>query len=141
MNMAKYKSPVYATKLNYSQSIWETEETLYLGDITFSSLKDGFLEAIRLYKKNVKRHINRPAFIFQGSVYWVDEIEKDSETGRGYTQYWILSKILSKWFKVDTGAGTVYKRGRGLVVDGYVMVIPKSKANLPDAEKYVANYV
>lgn len=133
--MAKYKSPVYATKVNnYYQVV--TEDTLYLGDITFSSLKDGFLEAIRLYNRNAKRNISYPSFIFRGGVYWVEPFYEPSKTGKGYTQSWTLGSVKSKWVKVDTGMATVIDRG-GADVDEYIMTIPKSKVNLPDAVKYV----
>lgn len=133
--MAKYKSPVYATKVNnYYQVV--TEDTLYLGDITFSSLKDGFFEAIRLYNRNARRNIAYPSFIFRGSVYWVEIYYETSKTGKGYTQYWTLHRVKSKWVKVDMGMATVINRG-GANVDNYIMTIPKSKVNLPDAIRYV----
>ena len=133
--MAKYNSPVYGTKVNnYYQVV--TDETLYLGDITFSSLKDGFIEAIRLYNRNARRNITTPSFIFHGSVYWVSPYEETSKTGKGYTQYWTLHRVKSKWVKVDMGMATVIDRG-GANVDNYIMTIPKSKVNLPDAIRYV----
>lgn len=133
--MAKYNSPVYVTKVNnYYHEV--TEDTLYLGDITFSSLKDGFIEAIRLYNRNARRNITTPSFIFRGGVYWVETYDEPSKTGRGYTQYWTLGSVKSKWVKVDTGVATVINRG-GADVDGYIMTIPKSKVNLPDAIRYV----
>lgn len=133
--MAKYKSPVYATKVNnYYQVV--TEDTLYLGDITFSSLKDGFIKAIRLYNKNAKRNITAPSFIYRGSVYWTSLYGESSKTGKGITWYWELSKVKSKWVKADMGMLTVINKG-GADADSYVMVIPKSKVNLPDAIRYV----
>ena len=135
MNMAIYKSPVYATKVNNYYNV-VTEETLYLGDITFSSLTDGFIEAIRLYNKNAKRNISYPAFIFRGSVYWAETYSEPSKTGKGYTWDWTLGRVISKWVKVDMGMATVIDRG-GADVDEYIMTIPKSKVNLPDAIRYV----
>ena len=133
--MTMNRSPVYATKVNnYYQVV--TEETLYLGDITFSSLTDGFLEAIRLYNRNAKRNIAYPSFIFRGSVYWVEISYETSKTGKGYTQYWTLGRVKSKWVKVDMGMAIVIDRG-GANVDNYIMTIPKSKVNLPDAIRYV----
>lgn len=133
--MVKYNSPVYSTKVNnYYNEV--TEDTLYLGDITFSSLKDGFIEAIRLYNRNAKRNISYPAFIFRGSVYWVETYGEPSKTGKGYTWNWTLGRVKSKWVKVDMGMATVIDRG-GANVDEYIMTIPKSKVNLPDAIRYV----
>ena len=133
--MATYKSPVYATKVNNYYRIL-TDETLYLGEITFSSLKEGFLKAIRLYNKNAKRNISSPAFIFRGSVYWIDESAIPSKNGKGYTWGWELTKVYSKWVKVDMGMATVIGRG-GADTDPYTIRIPKSKVNLPDAMKYI----
>lgn len=133
--MAKYKSPVYATKVNnYYQVV--TDEILYLGDITFSSLKDGFVEAIHLYNRNAKRNITPPSFIYNGSVYWLGQYGESSKTGKGITWYWELSKVKSKWVKVDMGLLTVINKG-GANTDPYIMTIPKSKVNLPDAIRYV----
>ena len=133
--MANYKSPVYATKVNNYYRV-VTNETIYLGEITFSTLKEGFLKAIRLYNKNAKRNITSPAFIFRGSIYWVDEYGIPSKNGRGYTWYWELSKVNTRWVKVDMGMATVIEKG-GAVTDSYYMIIPKSKVNQPDAIKYI----
>ena len=119
--MATYKSPVYATKVNNYYRV-VTDETLYLGEITFSSLKEGFLKAIQLYNKNAKRNIASPAFIFRGSVYWE------------------LTKVKSKWVKADMGMLTVINKG-GADTDPYTtMKIPKSKVNLPNAIKYIEEW-
>lgn len=137
--MVTYKSPVYATKVNNYYRVL-TDETLYLGEITFSSLKEGFLKAIRLYNKNAKRNISSPAFIFRGNVYWVDISYETSKTGKGYTQYWELTKVYSKWVKVDMGMATVIGKG-GADTDPYSnMKIPKSKINLPNAMKYIEEW-
>ena len=137
--MATYKSPVYATKVNNYYRV-VTDESVYLGEITFSSLKEGFLKAIRLYNKNAKRNIASPAFIFRGSVYWVDEYGIPSKNGRGNTWYWELTKVYSKWVKVDMGMATVIGKG-GADTDPYSnMKIPKSKINLPNAMKYIEEW-
>ena len=136
--MATYKSPVYATKVNNYYRV-VTDETLYLGEITFSSLKEGFLKAIRLYNKNAKRNIASPQFIFRGSVYWIDGIGDPSKKGKGITWYWELSRVKSKWVKVDMGMATVIGRG-GADTDPYLMYIPKSKVNSPDAMKYIEKW-
>lgn len=135
--MATYKSPVYATKVNNYYKII-TNETVYLGEITFSSLKEGFLKAIRLYNKNAKRNIASPQFIFRGSVYLVGSIGYPSKKGKGTTWYWDLSRVKSKWYKVDTGMLVGIDRG-GVVFDPYLMFIPKSKVNLPNAMNYIGN--
>lgn len=135
--MATYKSPVYATKVNNYYRV-VTDETLYLGEITFSSLKEGFLKAIRLYNKNAKRNITAPTFIFRGSVYWIGGIGLPSKRGKGFTQYWELSRVKSKWVKADMGMLTVINKG-GAKEDPYLMYIPKSKVNLPNAINYIGN--
>lgn len=133
--MTVNRSPVYATKVNnYYQVV--TEETLYLGEITFSSLKDGFLKAIRLYNRNAKRNITPPSFIFRGSVYWVGQYGESSKTGKGLTWYWELSKVKSKWVKVDMGLLTVINKG-GANTNPYIMTIPKSKVNLINAIDFI----
>ena len=134
--MVTYKSPVYATKVNNYYRV-VTDETLYLGEITFSSLKEGFLKAIRLYNKNAKRSIMSPQFIFRGSVYVVSDYGES--TKRGTTWYWELSRVKSKWYKVNTGMLTGIDRG-GVDSDQYLMIIPKSKVNSPDAMKYIEKW-
>ena len=134
--MATYKSPVYATKVNNYYRV-VTDETLYLGEITFSSLKEGFLKAIRLYNKNAKRNITSPQFIFRGYVYMVGDY--GNPTKRGTTWYWDLSRVKSKWYKVDSGMLVGINRG-GVDADNYLMVIPKSKVNSPDAMKYIETW-
>lgn len=133
--MTVNRSPVYATKVNnYYREV--TEDTMYLGDITFSSLKEGFIKAIRLYNKNANRNITAPSFIYRGSVYWTSLYGESSKTGKGITWYWELSKVKSKWVKADMGMGTVINKG-GANADPYVMVIPKSKVNLINAIDYI----
>ena len=134
--MATYKSPVYATKVNNYYRV-VTEETLYLGEITFSSLKEGFLKAIRLYNKNAKRNITSPQFIFRGSVYMVSDY--GTPNNKGTTWYWDLSRVKSKWYKIDMGMATAIDRG-GVNSDNYLMVLPKSKVNSPDAMKYIETW-
>lgn len=135
--MVTYKSPVYATKVNNYYKV-VTDESVYLGEITFSSLKEGFVKAIRLYNKNAKRNITAPTFIFRGSVYWINGIGYPSKQGKGTTWYWELSRVKSKWVKADMGMLTVINKG-GANTDPYLMYIPKTKVNLPNAMNYICN--
>lgn len=132
--MATYKSPVYATKVNNYYRI-VTNESICLGEITFETLSDGFLKAIRLFNKNANKHITSPTFVFRGYVYECTEFGQHSETGRGITRYWTLSKR-SKKATVDMAVGTMIEK-KLKFIDDYIMFIPKSKVNERNAHKYI----
>lgn len=136
--MATYKSPVYATKVDVIANV-VIDDVLYLGEIQFNDLKDGFVKALKLYNKNANRHITMPSFVYRGHVYQCSEYGEQSKTGRGTTWYWELSEVKTRWVKVNTSVLKCINAG-GISVEPYVMMIPKSKVKLPDAKRYVIQW-
>ena len=131
-----HKSPVYATKVNKRYNI-VTEKSVYLGEITFSSLQEGFIKAVRLFNQNSNKGIANPTFLYNGSVYDVTEIGEYSANGKTIWHL-VLARAKSKWVKVNTAMGTIINKG-GADYEDYVMTIPKSKVSSPDAMKYIEN--
>lgn len=129
-----YKSKVYAGKVDPVHKV-VTDDALYLGEIEFSSLADGFVKTIRLYNKNARKHLYNPQFSFKGYTHICSEIGNKSKTGRGYTHYWYLWKM-SKGAEMPVTWGSP-----GKILEDYMMFIPKRHVNDKDALKYVSRYM
>lgn len=125
------KSRVYAGKVDPYYNV-VTEDSIYLGEIEFNSVKEAFVKTIRLYNKNARRHIYNPQFRFDGRQWYCWEYGSQSKTGRGYTHYWVLTMTVK-------GKGlALFETGPKGLHDVYV--IPKSKVNLRDAVKYIEEW-
>ena len=126
-NMATSK--VFAQKI-YNHQV--SEDTVYLGDIEFSSLEEAFIKTIRLHNRYARKRIIFEMFTYRGRRYSIADLGLQSKNGRGYTQYWTLDRMSKKApypFSLD------YK---GKPIDEYyIMTIPKSKVNNRDWMKYI----
>ena len=128
-------SEVWAGKVDTRYNV-VTDNAICLGRIEFSDLADGFIKTLRMYNKNANRHLYDPQFIYKGFVYTCDYLGLQSKTGRGITHYWTLSRTNAKKMPVTfssfSGVG-----GSVEFKEQYVLMIPKSKVNIPDWKRYL----
>ena len=122
-------SKVYAFKINPYYNVI-TNDTICLGEISFSSLSEAFIKALRMYNKNARRHISGPMFKYKGKVFGCVDVGYPSKTGRGFTQYWTLCVYEKKmmWPPITWDCK---------FAEQYLITIPKSKINSKDAIRWV----
>lgn len=127
-------SSVYALKVNPYYNV-VTEESVNLGTITFGSLKEGFVKALKMYNKNASRHITMPMFMFKGRKYVCFDVGEQSKTGRGYTWYWYLDRMAT--YSVY---GQFPQKNKPFCDKQYIYGIRKDKVKLPNALDYVEDW-
>lgn len=127
-------SNVYALKINPYYHI-VTEESINLGTITFGSLKEGFVKALRMYNKNASRHITMPMFMFKGRKYVCFESGIASKTGKGYTWYWYLHRMAT--YSVY---GQLPRDKRPFLDREFIYAIQKTKVKQSNALDYVEDW-
>ena len=127
-------SNVYALKVNPYYKI-VTEESINLGTITFGSLKEGFVKALKMYNKNASRHITMPMFMFKGRKYVCFDEGRPSKTGKSYIDYWYLSRMAK--YSVY---GQLPKNNKPSYDLLWVCEIRKDKVKLPNALDYVEDW-
>lgn len=127
-------SKVYALKINPYYNVI-TEESVSLGTISFGSLKEGFVKALKMYHKNANRHITMPMFIFKGRKYVCFDEGRPSKTGKSYIYFWYLSRMAtySVYGELPTG-------NRPLCDKSWLYEIRKDKVKLPNALDYVEGW-
>ena len=132
--MATYKSKVYAGKVDtYTNTV--TDETVCLGEISFTNASEGFIKTIRLYNKNANRHLYDPQFMFKGHILICGRYGIKSKTGRGTTQYWEL-EMVKKGPKMPVTSYD-FERKTAEIEYQHLMWIPKRKVNDKDALRYI----
>ena len=126
--MAVYKSEVWAGEVDRHVA---TRTPVYLGAIEFSTIPEAFVKTIRMYNKNVKKHIYSPQFTFKNRQYVCREEGYENTNGR-YTWFWVLDRcVVGKGVSLWQSGPQPSSQGQ------FFMIIPKSKVNLPNAVKYV----
>ena len=127
-------SNVYALKINPYYHI-VTEESINLGTITFGSLKEGFVKALKMYHKNANRHITMPMFTFKGRKYVCIDEGTQSKTGKSYIYIWYLNRMAT--YSVY---GQLPKANRPFFDISYICEIRKDRVKLPNALDYVEDW-
>lgn len=127
-------STVYALKINPYYKI-VTEESVSLGTISFGSLKEGFVKALKMYHKNANRHIFMPMFIFKGRKYVCFDEGRPSKTGKSYIDFWNLGRMAT--YSVY---GELPKANRPFCDIPWICEIRKDKVKLPNALDYVEDW-
>lgn len=119
-----YRTDVYAQKVDYYYDV-VTDEYMKIGTIEGDTLADLFIKALRLYNKNANRHITHP--VFKAGRYWYGcaEYGVRSKTGRGWTYYWSLNRMVG-------GMNSRYSQ-----TYQYILNIPKNKVKEKDAKRYL----